>query len=265
MPELAEVEYYRKQWDPALGKKIIRVCLHADKRVFRGSDTNAIEKELTGAIFRKSYAHGKQMLFEFSGGRWLGVHLGMTGELYTEQLPYAPDKHEHLVLETKKVAIVFKDPRLFGRIRFDAEKGFPDWWRALPPDVLSDDFSQDSLNNFLKRRSKSSIKAVLLMQERFPGIGNWMADEMLWRAGIHPATPAGSISSQKVTQLFNEIKAVCSDAMEVIGTDWSDPPDTWLFNHRWKDGGVCPKTNVPLMRDQIGGRTTCWSPARQRL
>lgn len=265
MPELAEVEYYRKKWNPGLNKKIISVCLHADKRIFRGIDIDLLQSELTGSVFRRSYTHGKQMLFEFSGGRWLAVHLGMTGKLYTESLPYTTDKHEHLVLKTKDMLMVFRDPRLFGRVRFDLSEGFPDWWSALPPDLLSDTFDREALDSFLKRRSKAPIKAVLLMQDRFPGIGNWMADEILWRAAIHPAMPAGSISPRKVTTLLKEIKAVSQDAMHVIGTDWSTPPDSWLFNHRWKDGGTCPKTGKPLERDDIGGRTTCWSPARQKL
>ena len=47
--------------------------------------------------------------------------------------------------------------------------------------------------------------------------------------------------------------------------EFPDPPKTWLFRHRWKDGGLCPHTGVPLLREEIGGRTTCWSPARQSL
>jgi formamidopyrimidine-DNA glycosylase len=59
------------------------------------------------------------------------------------------------------------------------------------------------------------------------------------------------------------IREVCTDALRVIGKDWSDPPDTWLFNHRWEKGGRCPRTRGPLLHATIGGRTTCWSPRRQ--
>ncbi len=263
MPELAEVEYYRKQWDPGLGKKIVAVKIHAEKRLFREVDTRALVKLLTGATLKASLAHGKQMLFQFSTA-CLGVHLGMTGKLFAEKLPYAPDKHDHLVLETNRHALVFRDPRLFGRVRFDPGKELPAWWTALPPQVLDDDFNQDALAAFLNRRKKAPLKAVLLMQERFPGIGNWMADEILWRAAIHPAQPAGSLSARQTTCLYKEMKQVCRDAMEVIGTDWGDPPDSWLFNHRWQNGGLCPKTGKPLIREEIGGRTTCYSPTRQR-
>lgn len=264
MPELAEVDYYRRQWDPGLGKKICAIKIHADKRLFRGVNTAAFIGALTEAKLLTSYAHGKQMLFQFSTA-CVGVHLGMTGELFTKKLPYAPDKHDHLVLETQTHALVFRDPRLFGRVRFDAGKKLPAWWTALPPQVLDGVFTNETLTAFLSRRKKAPIKAVLLMQERFPGIGNWMADEILWRASIHPAQSAGSLDKRQTTRLYKEIKQVCHDAMEVIAPDWSEPPDSWLFNHRWKDGGICPKTGKPLVREEIGGRTTCYSPARQKL
>ena len=103
------------------------------------------------------------------------------------------------------------------------------------------------------------------MQERFPGIGNWMADEVLWRAGFHPKAKAGAFGPLAVRKLYRTLREVCADAMQVIGKDWGDPPASWLFNHRWKDGGNCPRTKEPLHRAEVGGRTTCWSPARQRL
>ena len=103
------------------------------------------------------------------------------------------------------------------------------------------------------------------MQERFPGIGNWMADEVLWRAGFHPEAKAGAFGPLSVRKLHRTMREVCADAMRVIGKDWGDPPASWLFNHRWKDGGSCPRTKEPLHRAEVGGRTTCWSPARQRL
>ena len=92
MPELAEVEFYRRQWDPGLRQKIVRVQLHARKWIFRGSNPRVIVRELTGSRFLRSFAWGKQMLFEFSGGNpetigarenirsWIGIHLGMTGK-----------------------------------------------------------------------------------------------------------------------------------------------------------------------------------------
>src|SRR5271156_2987172 len=98
----------------------------------------------------------------------------------------------------------------------------------MPPDLLSPAFTVQLLGGFLKRRARAPLKAVLLMQERFPGIGNWMADEILWRAAIHPKQPAGSLKTSQTKALYREIRTVCREALRIIGRDWSDPPDSWL-------------------------------------
>ena len=72
-------------------------------------------------------------------------------------------------------------------------------------------------------------------------------------------------SDLAVRKLHATLREVCADALEVIGKDWSDPPEAWLFNHRWQDGGRCPRSRRPLVRAEVGGRTTCWSPVRQVL
>jgi formamidopyrimidine-DNA glycosylase len=98
-----------------------------------------------------------------------------------------------------------------------------------------------------------------------------MADEILWRAALHPARPAGELTPREVRTLWRECRHVCQLALDAIaGRGDTLPPDlnvgippTWLFHHRWADGGMCPRTKRPLQRATIGGRTTCWSPARQ--
>ena len=267
MPELAEVEYYRRQWAASAGQRVEQVELNAGKRVFRGLDTDALSFALTGQRMTHSAAHGKQMYFVFGPVYWLGVHLGMTGKLVVADSGYERNKHDHLLLRMSGgQALVFTDPRMFGRILYEVvagPAGLPAWLRGLPPEVLSEAFTPAHMNAFLDRRARAPIKAVLLMQEAFPGVGNWMADEILWRARIRPATQAGAIGLEKRIELFDTLKAVCADAMRVIAPDWGSPPDDWLFNHRWKDGGLCPQTGKPLRREKLAGRTTCWSPAWQ--
>jgi formamidopyrimidine-DNA glycosylase len=270
MPELAEVDYFRKQWNPGLGQRIDDVLLHDKKRIFRGIDIAAMKKVLVGAKLERSEARGKQMIFvakpaKGRGRGWLGLHLGMTGQLRVENPGFEPGKHDHLILQQKKHALVFRDARLFGRVLFADGMDAPKWWTKQAPDLLGAAFTEKALDAFLKRRKRAPLKAVLLMQERFPGIGNWMADEILWRAGIHPAQPAGSLDAKRTKALYRDIRGVCRDALRIIGEKWDDPPDSWLFNHRWQKGGTCPKTGAKLQHATIGGRTTCWSPARQKL
>ena len=162
---------------------------------------------------------------------------------------------------------------MFGRVQFHHGPAAPAWWTKIAPPILSPEFTIEVVAAFLKRRARAPIKAVLLMQERFPGVGNWMADEILWRAAIHPRRLAGSLKSAEVKTLWRECGHVCRLALDTIaGRGNYLPPDlnahiprTWLFWHRWEDGGLDPRTKTPLSRAEIGGRTTCWSPARQKL
>lgn len=265
MPELAEVEFYRKQWDVGLGAKIERVQLHGFARVFRDAKPRVIKKRLAGATLTNSQCHGKQMLFQFEPGVWLGVHLGMTGKLSVGEPDHKPGKHEHLVLFQAERALIFEDPRKFGRVREHVGEKAPDWWTSLPAQITDKEFTKERLRAFLARHPKSVMKALLLDQKLFPGIGNWMADEVLWRTRIHPSKRGREIPAATADLLWKELRTLCFEALSVIGTDWGDPPDTWLFNHRWKDGGHCPRTGCgqQLLREDVRGRTTCWCPRCQ--
>ena len=264
MPELAEVEFYRRQWDPGLGQKIVSVELHARKRIFRGSDPRAIKRELTGRRFLRSFAWGKQMLFEFSGGNWIGIHLGMSGKLRTESPDFRPDKHDHLVLRQSRRALVFRDARLFGRVRFHHGKRAPDWWRSGAPDISSETFDRAFLDAFLRRHARAPVKAVLLLQSGFAGIGNWMADEILWRAKIPPRVAAGGLSAPQRSRLFRETRFVASESLRIIGSDFSDLPSNWLIHQKWKREGKCPRDGSRLRKEMIGGRTTAWCARCQK-
>jgi formamidopyrimidine-DNA glycosylase len=263
MPELAEVEFYRKQWDVGLRRSIQRVHLHAGKRVTRGVDALAVVNALTGAKLLGSEAHAKQMLFRFSDGAWLGIHLGMTGKLSVADAGFVPDRHDHLVLFQKDHALVFRDPRMFGRVRFH-QGAKPEWWTDLPPAIGSPQFTADVVKTFLKRRARTAIKAVLLMQERFPGVGNWMADEILWQAKIAPTRLCGRLKPVEIQAVFHFTKVICAGAMETVGVDFSDPPKGWLFHERWTGRGKCPTCGKTLKTAQVGGRTTRWCVKCQR-
>jgi formamidopyrimidine-DNA glycosylase len=267
MPELAEVEFFRKQWDVGRRQTIAAVHLHATKRVFRSINPATLRQALTGARLLHSQAHGKQMLFRFSKGAWVGIHLGMTGKLravLSGTVPFTPARHDHLVLRLSKRNLVFSDPRQFGRVLFHSGRAAPAWWRGLPPALLAREFSLPVMEEFLSRHRAAPVKAVLLLQAGFPGIGNWMADEVLWQAGLHPRRPAGKLRPAETKKLHRAVKSVSRAAMRTVGADYGDLPPAWLFHRRWKRGGRCPKDGAPLRRAAIGGRAACWCPKCQK-
>ncbi|MFO7726492.1 MAG: DNA-formamidopyrimidine glycosylase family protein [Oceanipulchritudo sp.] len=264
MPELAEVEFYRKQWLPAIGERVRKVHLHPGARIFRETDPARLASTLEGRRFLKAEAHGKQLCFRFSENLWLGLHLGMSGKLASAEPEMVPARHDHLVLVMPHAALVFSDYRKFGRVRFHEGASPPDWWSDLPPQPHEPAFDRPRLEAIIRHHPRKRLKGLLLDQDAFPGIGNWMADEILWRARIHPATKAGSLPATKRRRLFEETRAVAQQSLELIGNDWSTPPDSWLFPHRWKRGDLCPVSGKPLQHETICGRTTCFSPAIQK-
>jgi len=264
MPELAEVEYYRKQWDAGVGRRITRVEIHAPKRLFRGTDTQALTATLRGATLLGSETRGKQMVFRFSKGAWLGIHLGMTGDTHAEDPDFKPGKHDHLVLYQKERALVLTDARMFGRVRFFHGKGAPDWWSELPPEVASKEFTLAYLRKLLERRQRAPLKGLLLEQKLFPGVGNWMADEILWQTRLHPRTAPADLSPAKLRELWRVARYICRTALKTIGVDWGDPPEGWLLHERFKSKGYCPRDGLELKRATIAGRTTAWCGKCQR-
>jgi formamidopyrimidine-DNA glycosylase len=263
MPELAEVEYFRRQWNAGIGHRVNKVALHARKRVFRGTDTRAVQGELTGARLLGSSARGKRMLFRFSNENWLGLHLGMTGRMESAPADFPPQRHDHLVLFQNERALVFRDSRQFGRVQFHHGKKSPPWWSDTVPEIASRKFTRRFFNRFLDRHGRATIKAVLLMQSGFSGIGNWMADEILWRARIFPAKRTVKLTECERAQLFRATKFVARESLRIIGPNDSSLPRGWLIHERWRAGGKCPRHGTILRRKRIGGRTTAWCPRCQ--
>ena len=265
MPELAEVEHARRLFDVGLGQRIDEVRIATPlARVFRGASVAELSAALVGQRFVSSQARGKQLALRFGkpDNRWLGLHLGMAGRLRVEAAAYAPRKHDHLVLYQKRQALVFHDPRHFGRVQFFQGAGEPPWWLSLAPSVGDASFSAEAVAAYLSRRRRAPLKTVLLTQALFSGVGNWMADEILWRAGLHPITPAGALSPEQARTVWQSTRHVAQEAIDVINDQW-EYPLTWLFAHRWKDGGTCPRCRTSLVRAPVGGRTTCWCPRCQ--
>jgi formamidopyrimidine-DNA glycosylase len=119
------------------------------------------------------------------------------------------------------------------------------------------------MTEFVRRHGRAPIKAVLLNQKGFPGIGNWMADEILWRARVAPARLAGKLSEKQLTGLWRSARFVARESLRTIGQNNSEPAKSWLLHERWRAGGKCPRHKSPLRRATIGGRTTAWCPRCQ--
>ena len=264
MPELAEVEHARRTWDVGRSQRVLAVEVSPNAgRVVRDVDIASLRKALIGQALVFSEARGKQLCFCFGKAAWLGLHLGMAGSLSAQPRDYRLQKHDLLALRQKNCTLVFTDLRHFGRIRFHHGTEPPPFWTSLPPAVLSPAFTRSLVRVFCVRRRRSPVKTVLLDQRGFPGIGNWMADEILWRARLPPTLPAGALTESALTALHRAIRWVSASALAIVDDRWVYPK-TWLFHHRWEDGGRCPRCQHALRRPLIGGRRTCFCPHCQK-
>jgi formamidopyrimidine-DNA glycosylase len=264
MPELAEVEHYRRRWSVGIRQRIVAVEGRFHARVFRGSGAGAVWSAMVGQSLRVSAARGKQMLFLIGPDVWLGLHLGMTGELRVAAPDASAQGHDHLILRQRKQTLIFSDPRQFGRVRWHRGPDAPSWWRDLPEPPTAPHFDRSWMETLLRRHPAAPLKATLLRQECFCGVGNWMADEILWRAGLHPRRPARALSAVEIRRLWRCVRAVCLGALRWVTPALGDPPSSWLFPHRWVAGGRCPRDGRKLERATIGGRTTAWCSLCQR-
>jgi formamidopyrimidine-DNA glycosylase len=272
MPELAEVELARRQWAAFHGEKIISIDTQPKARIYRDCPAPAL-RILDGKKLVGSKAHGKRMLFSFAPALHLEVHLGMSGKLSVDASDHSVAKHDHLILRTKKAALIFNDYRMFGRIMLH---DLSDPWTHLPPQPQDSKFSVAYLRKKLERHPKKPLKGLLLDQAICPGIGNWMADEICWKLGLHPAIHSAELDA---TSLRKAIRFVTLGALKHVAdrnetastTGFAPgsyvanvPPKNWLFQHRWKKGGNCPTCKVELSRDTIASRTTAWCPRCQK-
>ncbi|KAJ1463299.1 Formamidopyrimidine-DNA glycosylase N-terminal domain-containing protein [Pelagophyceae sp. CCMP2097] len=295
MPELPECERARALLhECAVGLIIERVVALEqgggpreglfDDRVLEGSAA-AFTEALVDLRVLAAKRKGKQLWLELGGGvpKALLIHHGMTGAVVIEgrkamnYKTFAVDdaawppkfaKFE-LVLRGDDGAatnVAFVDARRFGRVRVRGAGAAGEEISSLAPDAL--DALPDAEAMVAKLAGKATtIKAVLLDQNFLvSGIGNWVADECLYHAGIDPASAANALDAAHVAALRAAIGDVCARATSA-NADSEEFPDTWLFHHRWanqKTGSI----SSPIGRIHfatVGGRTTAFVPDKQKL
>jgi formamidopyrimidine-DNA glycosylase len=223
---------------------------------------------------------GKFFWIEFEDGGALMGHLGMSGAVYdissdeTHGVSYRESKIMRvdaegeprflkLRLESGKHKVVITDARRLGRLLLVDDVLADKTYKSLGPDAKADLWpKQEFFKRTIKR--KVPIKALLLNQSFLAGIGNYLADEILYEARIAPARLASSLSDKECGALHDAIVSIIKTAVSV-NADYEKFPEDWLFHHRW--GGSRGSERIggqEIRRDTVGGRTTAWVPSRQK-
>ena len=271
MPELPEVETYVRELEPLLmGRQVIAVHVLWPRTV-----ALPIPDEFTARMAGQRFAtfgrRAKYMLLGLESGDTLLVHLRMTGHLHLKEADQQPDAHTHVVFDLDDGRhLHFQDTRKFGRMWLTAD---PDGLLAkLGPEPLSEQFTAAALAAKLRGR-KASIKALLLDQTLAAGVGNIYADEALFRAGIHPARPGGSLTPAEIERLVLAVAAVLADGIAAAGSslgtsglqNYSRPGGQaggFQDEHRVfrRTGQPCVVCGAPIERIVLGQRSTHFCP-----
>jgi formamidopyrimidine-DNA glycosylase len=203
---------------------------------------------LVGHTLATAHRRGKFMWLETDDGPALGLHLGMAGRIVVD--PDDTSRWDRFTLEFDDGGrLVLRDKRRLGRAVLN-----PDFSHVGPDaaQVARDQFRR------LIGAGRAPIKARLLDQHAISGIGNLLADQILWQARIAPTRPTSSLSTADLDRLRRELRAAVRSAIRLGGAH------TGRFIAAREREGVCPRDGHRLERDRIGGRTTYWCPACQR-
>jgi len=275
MPELPEVETIKKTLAPKIrGKKITGVKVFFPK-VIEPLDIDSFREAVEGSHVQSLERRGKYLLIHLNSLFTLIISLRMTGRLVysTSGHDAMVDNHTHLVFDFEDGShLYFRDTRKFGRIHCvptENIEGAPEISK-LGPEPLGPGFTESKLRKMLLSKRKT-IKQALMDQAFIAGIGNIYADEILFRSGIHPETPASSLRPEQVHSLYLSIVAVLKEAIIQKGTTVRDYVDgegnsgnyQKLLQVYGRKGKKCFQCGGPIECKKLGGRTAHFCPACQ--
>lgn len=259
MPEGVEIEMYRRTAERAVGRPISSIV--ADDAWYLKEDTTADEVAAVceGAEVVAARRTGKLLLLDLSSGHVLGLRFGMTGRLIVDgtasidALEYSSDRDDpawdRFVLHLADGgSLRIRDPRRLGGVAVDPDEA------GLGADAFT-----VTLGHLHERVlvGDVALKSRLLDQRRIAGIGNLIADETLWRAGLDPARPARSVDRELAAGLLASLQEVLHDFLRDGGSH------TGRLMPARERGGHCPNCGSELDRRTIGGRTTFSCPREQ--
>ncbi|KAL4943368.1 hypothetical protein BDV06DRAFT_139554 [Aspergillus oleicola] len=290
MPELAEIHrivHFIRQH--LVGKTLTKVSTQHDDIIYGKVGTSAAEFQsaMEGKKVVGAGQQGKYFWITMSSPPHAVMHFGMAGWLkirdadtyyYRTEKPEDkmwPPKYWKFLLETDgdpKTEAAFVDFRRLARIRLvdcpadEIRKYTPLKENGPDPVVDKEEVSEAWLGEKL-RSKKVPVKALLLDQANISGIGNWMGDEILYHAKIHPEQYSNTLTDDQVKAVHEALHYVCSTSTEVLA-DSEKFPEHWLFKHRWSKGKKNKASTLPngdaITFLTVGGRTSAVVPSVQK-
>ena len=281
MPELPEVEITRRGLLPLVNQTVKNVVIrNASMRwPIPAHLTQTLHNQTLLSLSRRA----KYILAEFADSNkvptgTLLLHLGMSGRICLLDRNYPPEKHDHFDIEFHGVngksgrVLRLRDPRRFGAVLWAGNAPNHHALLApLGPEPLDDAFNANYLKQQLAARS-AAIKIAIMDSHLVVGVGNIYASESLFRARIHPETPAKNVTVKQCEKLVAEIKSTLNDALNAGGSSLRDffgadsNPGYFQQEHfvYGRTDEVCKVCSKPIKCIRLGQRSTFYCAHCQR-
>ncbi len=271
MPELPEVETIRRQLEPVLVGRRIEAVEVLDERLTMPEDPRTVERACAGRRIEAVERRGKYLMLRLEGGRWLVMHLRMTGNIVLGDAGEAPHYLRAVIRLEGGTDLLFTDARRFGTAVVLDDDDLEEYMAPRAGiEPLSGRLTAAQIGVLAEGR-RAPLKSFLLVQSAIAGIGNIYADEALWRAELHPLSPAGSMRPEHWERLRAGIVATLEAGLANGGAsidDYRDArggegtmQDEFLVHTR--EGLPCLRCGTEIRRIVVGGRSTYFCPGCQ--
>ena len=252
MPELPEVEMYRRYFEEtALQQKISNIEIYHPKVL--GAQHQDFSTLLVGDSFQGTQRWGKTLFLNTVKNKTVYMHFGMTGYLEYYNHSLETPKYSRVVFEFENsFNLAYVSKRMFGRIgiTLDVENYVTN--KSLGEDSL--EISEEQFVAALGKKNKN-VKAALLDQSVSAGVGNWIADEILYHALVYPTTPVKNLTFDQLQDIFAKMREIMEVAIEVDAIREELPPH-YITRYGRKTSIDCPRCKNVIEKTEVGGRGT---------
>jgi formamidopyrimidine-DNA glycosylase len=258
VPELPDVEGFRRYFvRHAMRQRIEAVDVPAPD-ILRNTTPQALGRGLHGHRFTRTERLGKWFLAYTDDSAVLLIHFGMTGGLEWSTEKGSDHPHDRVILRLEKGKLHYRNMRKLGGVWLarGAEETAAITGR-LGPDALGLD--RECFEEILSGR-RGRVKPTLMNQRLLAGIGNELADEILWQARVHPARPVSELEKRERSAIYRAMGKVLEESIR-HGRIPRHP--SWLSAARGTTDTPCPRCGTTFERSRIGGRTSYWCPRCQ--
>ncbi|MFI6121060.1 Fpg/Nei family DNA glycosylase [Streptomyces sp. NPDC051064] len=255
MPELPDVEGFRRQLAVCGGQRRVTGVDVLDAGVLQGVSEQRLRRELTGARLGVPRRHGKWLLVPAGDGRTLAWHFGMTGSLRCCSPQERIHRHDRLIVTLDDgPQLRYRDQRKLKGISWMRGPALDRLLGKLGPDALT--VTPTEFEDALSRR-RAPVKNALMNQSVVAGLGNLLCDEILWQARVDPRTPARDLDAAARRRVHGTMERVLRTS---VRAERVPPEPSWLTGRRDASEPTCPRCGRPLESMRMAGRRTVWCP-----